>query len=87
MYDMPTLMARYDGASESDKNTVRAVLADLLSILLDEGGCGVFFADTDGEGEMTVHLLGDVALAPLMIRAAPTIYDRVFGVPEDMTPQ
>lgn len=74
-------------ASDDDKDTISILLCDIVDTMLNETGAGVLFVDKAGTGSMAVHLIGDTDLVPEMLRAAPAIFDRVFGVPEGMVPQ
>ena len=79
--------ARYMLASPEDRAVIEHVMADVVDVVLSDNGGGLMFADPSGEGSMSVHILGDSSLAPLMVAAAPDIYERVFGVPDEVVLQ
>ena len=81
------IQTRLADASEEDRDTISIILCDIVDALLGEAGAGILFVDKDGTGEMSVHMIGDYDLAPAMLRAAPSIYKRLFGVPEGAVPQ
>ena len=75
-------LKRINDASDEDKETVARVMGDIVTLVLSDSGAAVFFIDPDGAGEMHVHMLGDMDIAPQMLRAAPALYREYFSAPE-----
>lgn len=85
--EMVDLLILYQAADEQDQEVIRRVMSDVIDVVTSAEGGGILFVDTEGDGEMNVHLIGDSSLTPLMLRSAQRVYDKVFGVPEDALPQ
>lgn len=81
------MQTQLENASEEDRDTIIAIMIDVVDVVLSEEGAGVMFADKHGTGEMSVHLIGDQTLTPSMLLAAPEVYAQVFGVPAGATAQ
>lgn len=81
------IKTQLETASDEDRDTISIILADVVDALLSDAGAGILFVDKDGSGTLSVHIIGDYDLAPSMLRAAPDIYERLFGVPDGAIPQ
>lgn len=79
-------MARASKLSDDDIDTLLIVLDELIEALRQDGAA-VLFTDRDGQGVMSVHLLGDPTTAACMLEAAPAVFNKVYGRPEGATTQ
>jgi hypothetical protein len=82
-----SIQKRYKSADADDQAVIEHVFDNIIDVVLSDNGGGVLFFDHLGRGAMSVHIIGDAALAPLMVSAAPDIYEKIFGTPENTTLQ
>jgi hypothetical protein len=76
----------FEALSENDRDSLRAVIAEIVAVLLGDGAA-VLFTDTDGSGVMAVHMLGDQMGAASMLAAAPDVFNKVYGRPDGVPTQ
>lgn len=77
------IQAQLMTASDEDKETISMILADVVDTILSDNGAGVLFFDKNGEGSMSVHMLGEIGAATGMLQAAPAVYESLFATPSD----